>query len=45
MPDYRKTHKTNKGNQYRFNEEFAEEVTKKNNKQAVSNNPRGRIKK
>ena len=34
--------KANKGNQYAHNEEFAEEVVKKNVKHAAQNNPRNR---
>jgi hypothetical protein len=32
-------HKENKGNDYKFNDEFAEEVLEKNNKHTSQNNP------
>lgn len=45
MPDYRKTHKSNKGNKYRYNAEFAEEVTAKNGRQITQTTSRPRVKK
>lgn len=38
-------HKENKGNEYKFNEEFAEEVLEKNAKQPAQNNPSESVKK
>jgi hypothetical protein len=39
-----KKHKETKGNEYQFNEEFAEEVLAKNAKQPAQNNPSESVK-